>query len=138
MKEMIKKVREDRGGFTLAELLVVVAIVAVLVAIAVPVFTSSMDSANKATEDANIRSVRAAGATEILSGTTTGLSKTGPWQATATVDAHGKITDLTVADGSAAKEGYTSGSVTEGGTVVANITDINTNTTTNPDPNPAG
>lgn len=36
MKEMIKKMREERGGFTLAELLVVVAIVAVLVAIAVP------------------------------------------------------------------------------------------------------
>ena len=35
MKEMIKKMREERGGFTLAELLVVVAIVAVLVAIAV-------------------------------------------------------------------------------------------------------
>ena len=31
MKEMIKKMREERGGFTLAELLVVVAIVAVLV-----------------------------------------------------------------------------------------------------------
>ena len=28
MKEMIKKMREERGGFTLAELLVVVAIVA--------------------------------------------------------------------------------------------------------------
>ena len=35
MKEMIKKMREERGGFTLAELLVVVAIVAVLVAICV-------------------------------------------------------------------------------------------------------
>ena len=38
MKEMIKKMREERGGFTLAELLVVVAIVAVLVAIAVPLY----------------------------------------------------------------------------------------------------
>ncbi|MDU5257898.1 prepilin-type N-terminal cleavage/methylation domain-containing protein, partial [Eggerthella sp.] len=34
--------REERGGFTLAELLVVVAIVAVLVAIAVPLFSSSL------------------------------------------------------------------------------------------------
>lgn len=39
MKEMIKRIREERGGFTLAELLIVVAIVLVLVAIAVPVFT---------------------------------------------------------------------------------------------------
>ncbi|MFR3479470.1 MAG: prepilin-type N-terminal cleavage/methylation domain-containing protein, partial [Eggerthella lenta] len=37
--------REERGGFTLAELLVVVAIVAVLVAIAVPLFSSSLTSA---------------------------------------------------------------------------------------------
>ena len=46
MKEMIKKMREERGGFTLAELLVVVAIVAVLVAIAVPLFSSSLTSAD--------------------------------------------------------------------------------------------
>ena len=123
---MIKRVREDRGGFTLAELLVVVAIVAVLVAIAVPVFTSSMDSANKATEYANIRSVRAAGVTEILAGTTAGLSKTGPWNATAAVDAKGNITNLTIGDGAATKEGYTTGSVTDGGTVAATITDIST------------
>lgn len=123
MKEMIKRVREDRGGFTLAELLVVVAIVAVLVAIAVPVFTSSMDSANKATEDANIRSVRAAGVTEILSNSST-HGKTGPWYATATVDSHGNITNLAVSTGSVDEEGYTAGSVSEGGTVAANITDI--------------
>ena len=48
MKEMIKKMREERGGFTLAELLVVVAIVAVLVAIAVPLFSSSLTSAEDA------------------------------------------------------------------------------------------
>ncbi|WP_302392179.1 prepilin-type N-terminal cleavage/methylation domain-containing protein [Eggerthella sinensis] len=123
---MIKRVREDRGGFTLAELLVVVAIVAVLVAIAVPVFTSSMDSANNATKDANIRSVRAAGVTEILAGTTTDLNKTGPWNATASVDAKGNITNLTVGNGAAASEGYTTGSVTDGGTVAATITEIST------------
>ncbi|MEG1167376.1 MAG: prepilin-type N-terminal cleavage/methylation domain-containing protein, partial [Gordonibacter sp.] len=39
MKEMIKRVREEKGGFTLAELLIVVAIILVLVAIAIPVFT---------------------------------------------------------------------------------------------------
>ena len=44
MKEMIKKMREERGGFTLAELLVVVAIVAVLVAIAVPLFSRRVTS----------------------------------------------------------------------------------------------
>ena len=59
MKEMIKKMREERGGFTLAELLVVVAIVAVLVAIAVPLFSSSLSSAEDAVQKANERSVKA-------------------------------------------------------------------------------
>ena len=54
---MIKRVREDRGGFPLAELLIVVAIVAVLVAIAVPVFSGSLKSAEDAVDTANQRSV---------------------------------------------------------------------------------
>lgn len=66
MKEMIQKVREDKGGFTLAELLVVVAIVAVLVAIAIPVFTSSLDKANAQTDAANIRAGYASVMVEVL------------------------------------------------------------------------
>ena len=129
VKEMIKKVREDRSGFTLAELLVVVAIVAVLVAIAVPVFTSSMDSANTATEEANVRSVRAAGVTEILSESAT-HGTTGPWHATASVDAQGNITNLTITNGLADDEGYGEGeTASTGGTVTANITNL---TVTNP------
>ena len=42
---MIKRIREEKGGFTLAELLIVVAIILVLVAVAVPVFTGAMDNA---------------------------------------------------------------------------------------------
>ena len=68
MKEMIKKMREERGGFTLAELLVVVAIVAVLVAIAVPLFSSSLTSADEAVQKANERSVKAEVTTKFLTG----------------------------------------------------------------------
>lgn len=46
------------AGFTLAELLVVVAIVAVLVAVAIPVFTGALGSTEEATCDANRRSVK--------------------------------------------------------------------------------
>ena len=56
MKEMIKRMREEKGGFTIAELLIVVAIIAVLVAIAIPVFTSSLANAQAATDQANCRS----------------------------------------------------------------------------------
>lgn len=55
MNQMIQRIREEKKGFTLAELLVVVAIVAVLVAIAIPVFTSSLERASAQTDAANIR-----------------------------------------------------------------------------------
>ena len=59
MKKMIQKLREENGGFTLAELLIVVAIIAVLVAVAIPVFTGSLHSSRAATDEANARSLYA-------------------------------------------------------------------------------
>lgn len=48
--------RKTRGkGFTLAELLIVVAIIAVLVAISIPIFTSQLHKARVATDWANLR-----------------------------------------------------------------------------------
>ena len=46
-------------GFTLAELLIVVAIIAVLVAVAIPVFTAQLKKSKQATDLANARSVYA-------------------------------------------------------------------------------
>ena len=66
MKEMIKRVRGEKGGFTLAELLIVVAIILVLVAIAVPVFTGAQDTANAATREANIRTAKSTSMVYIL------------------------------------------------------------------------
>ena len=53
MKKMNKK------GFTLAELLIVVAIIAVLVAIAIPVFNAQLEKSKESTDMANIRSAYA-------------------------------------------------------------------------------
>ncbi len=66
MKKMNKK------GFTLAELLIVVAIIAVLVAIAIPVFSAQLDKAKLATATANARSVYAEYVTACLADSTTG------------------------------------------------------------------
>ena len=46
---------KKESGFTLPELLIVVAIIAVLVAIAIPVFNSQMEKAREATDLANCR-----------------------------------------------------------------------------------
>ena len=67
MKQMIQRMREEKGGFTLAELLVVVAIIAVMVAIAIPVFTAQLNKANAGTDQANIRGGYAAAQTELIS-----------------------------------------------------------------------
>lgn len=45
----------NKKGFTLMEMLIVVAIIAILVAIAIPTFSSSLTKAKQATDKANVR-----------------------------------------------------------------------------------
>ena len=68
MKNLFKKFRENKKGFTLAELLVVVAIVGILVAISIPVFTAQLGKAREATNNANLRAAKAAAVSEYLTG----------------------------------------------------------------------
>lgn len=58
--------QNNKKGFTLAELLIVVAIIAVLVAIAIPVFTTQLEKSREATDVANVRSAYATLVTKYL------------------------------------------------------------------------
>ena len=51
---MFKKLSKKKG-FTLMEMMIVVAIIAVLIAIIVPTFKSALDRANAAADEANLR-----------------------------------------------------------------------------------
>lgn len=55
----MKMTKKNKKGFTLAELLIVVAIIAVLVAIAIPIFTSQLEKSRQATDAANLRAAYA-------------------------------------------------------------------------------
>ena len=63
---MFKKI--NKKGFTLAELLIVVAIIGVLVAISIPIFTSQLEKSREATDLANIRSAYAECSAALLTG----------------------------------------------------------------------
>ena len=58
--------KKNNKGFTLAELLIVVAIIAVLVAIAIPIFTTQLEKSRDAVSVSNLRSAYAEAMTEVL------------------------------------------------------------------------
>ena len=90
MKDTIKRIRNEREGFTLAELLIVVAIIAVLVAIAIPVFSAQLEKSREATDAANLRAAYAEVTVQALesdgkadiSETVTATQKQDGWQGT--------------------------------------------------------
>ena len=58
--------RLSRKGFTLAELLIVVAIIGILVSISIPVFTNQLERSRDAASIANIRSAYAQAMAEYI------------------------------------------------------------------------
>ena len=63
----LKAKLKSNNGFTLIEMLVVVALIAILLAIAVPMVNSSMEKAREATDAANERSALGLAYVEIMS-----------------------------------------------------------------------
>ena len=73
---MLKRMRKNKKGFTLAELLIVVAIIGVLVAISIPIFTVQLEKSREAVDLSNIRAAYAECAADVL----TGDGKTGYYE----------------------------------------------------------
>lgn len=130
---MMKKLKE-RKGFTLAELLIVVAIVAVLVAISIPVFTSQLEKSREATDLANVRAayaqISAAVLAEDEAPTNTAnvkFTRTGSENAyvyTAEVEMNQKEDGWKTPDALTAVAGVTAtGAVTAGGTCTITVTE---------------
>ena len=76
--------KQNKNGFTLMEMLIVIAIIAVLIAVAIPVFASQLEKTREATDLANVRSAYAKVSTEALLGNS---------EATVTVDLKQKQAD---------------------------------------------
>ena len=87
----MNKIKNSKG-FTLMEMLIVVAIIAVLVAIAIPTFTTSLNKARVATDEANIRSGYASVMADVL---TSQISTAGTTQENNKDVATGTAADMT-------------------------------------------
>lgn len=77
LKQKLSKKLKKTGGFTLIEMLIVVAIIAILVAVSIPMVNASLTKAKVATDDANERAAKAAAIAEyLLDDTNLGTAKT--------------------------------------------------------------
>ena len=77
---MKKRYGKTKRGFTLMELLIVVAIIVVLVAISIPIFTKQLEKSRETTDIANMRAAKAAAVTAYLSDSKIGSTQIGDGQ----------------------------------------------------------
>lgn len=96
--QTLQKKRKSKKGFTLMEMLIVVAIIAILVAISIPIFNAQLENARESTDAANVRAAKAVAVATYLTDNT---AVSGYYDAE-----NGKIVDATAAK---SLEGYGKG-----------------------------
>lgn len=94
---MMNKMRKmkNKKGFTLMEMLIVVAIIAILIAIAIPTFANSLNKARVATDEANIRSGYATVMATVLTSDNYTVEGTGGDNVTYYLNKDGSVTEAT-------------------------------------------
>ena len=66
LKEKLNAKLSKNGGFTLVEMLIVVAIIAILIAISIPLFSSTLERARHGVDQANMRNAISMGTLEYM------------------------------------------------------------------------
>lgn len=103
---MMNKMRKmkNKKGFTLMEMLIVVAIIAILIAIAIPTFASSLNKARVATDEANIRAGYASVMADVLMNENDKTATTGATNKVYTLKVDGSVDSGTGTGAAAAYE----------------------------------
>lgn len=119
LKEKLNAKLSKNGGFTLVEMLIVVAIIAILIAVSIPMVSGALERARHATDDANFRNAAALANIKILTtdnlGTLTSSSAAPWWYVVDSENSQGTLTQAANAPDNAVKAQCTEASRTDDG-----------------------
>lgn len=89
--EQLKAKLKEQGGFTMVELLIVVAIIAILVAVSIPMMSSALEKSREAVDQANYRDAIALASVKYVTDAKNAVGKT--WYYCVDAKHQGYLTD---------------------------------------------
>ncbi len=114
--------KRSKKGFTLIEMLIVIAIIAILAAIAIPTFSAQLTKANEAVDDANLRTATSLAVAQYMLDNETGAVNYSAIEGTGT-GAESTLEILKVTDFTSAPANAYPSKVTTGDFIQVVITD---------------